>query len=1132
MTTIFKGLFRFLGFYYLAAALSLSACADNAAIVQSSENNPVQVKLGVVIDQVGKPSEAEKAGFHAGDVLVTWSRGTEHGVLESPFDLLRANIEQRPLGEVEIRGFRGPQPMSWRPGSVSWDMKMRPNLSAEGLRLYSQTLRLVRSSPGAFDSAAVLWSSTPSLPVWFRPWLFMEIADILDNNQHWSEGDAWFKRAIDEAGQCSADVHSQIQQLWANSYLLRSDIDEAEKHFTAALQYAEEPGTSSLSAARVYRLLGNALTQDSIRGEKHLLRALEIQRKIIPHALDTAGTLTLLARVAVRKGDLSLAEKYLLAAHNIEDRYTCQNIWCALTLNLQATVALSQGNLTQAERYTRSALEVQDLIPTPYQKASLLDTLGIIYFYRSDLESAEKYFRQELAIQPKGISSNLYTANALANLGSVLKDLGQHSESKKYIHQAMFIEKRLAGRGVIPTRAYQDLAALALAEGDIAEAEKYAVEALNTDEAQNIADVDIASTAADLARIYLERGNTAKALDYFKRAEKFPAEGLLRADILSGLAEALQSSNRLEEAEQYYSRALDALETRIALLGGSDQSRFAFRSHYSDVYQQYANLLAAKGETENAFNIVERSRSRTLLEMLSAARIDIHTGVSPELLAQERSLQADITAKTNRRIRLLAQQRSDEALKGVDGEIAALLTQYRDVQAQIRSSSPGYAALTQPQPLTAREIQNELLDSNTLLLEYSLGKEHSYVFVITTDELRVFELPSRKMIEKAARRLYGSLTARNHLVRGQTATQQHLGIKAAEKSYSAAALEVSKILLGPLASMMPGKRLAIVTDGALAYIPFSALPEPGSPGMERRQTNLPLIENHEIVNLPSASVLGVLRQQQEIRTAAPKGIVVLADPVFDEDDPRVRRQSHRTGNREARTREVSLRYATVMGVDQASDLTSNRLVTRSAADIGLKHKGQVRLSRLPFTRQEANEILMIAPGGMQALDFNASRLTAISPELGRYRIVHYATHGFLNSVNPALSGLVFSMVDNKGRARNGFVGLQDVYNLKLNADLVVLSGCETGLGQEIDGEGLVGLTQGFMYAGANRVIASLWNVSDAATAVLMANLYRAIEQERLAPAAALRKAQLQMSHNPRWNSPYYWAAFQILGEWR
>jgi len=189
--------------------------------------------------------------------------------------------------------------------------------------------------------------------------------------------------------------------------------------------------------------------------------------------------------------------------------------------------------------------------------------------------------------------------------------------------------------------------------------------------------------------------------------------------------------------------------------------------------------------------------------------------------------------------------------------------------------------------------------------------------------------------------------------------------------------------------------------------------------------------------------------------------------------------------------------------------------------------------RLPGTRNEARLIAQLAGPGrsFQALDFDASRATALSAKLYDYRIVHFATHGILNSRHPELSGLLLSMVDRAGKPTDGFLQTHDIYDMKLRADLVVLSACETALGTEIAGEGLVGLTRGFMYAGAPRVVASLWRVPDGATSELMRRFYQNMLSNGLPAAAALRRAEISLRREPRWSSPYYWAAFTLQGEW-
>jgi len=193
------------------------------------------------------------------------------------------------------------------------------------------------------------------------------------------------------------------------------------------------------------------------------------------------------------------------------------------------------------------------------------------------------------------------------------------------------------------------------------------------------------------------------------------------------------------------------------------------------------------------------------------------------------------------------------------------------------------------------------------------------------------------------------------------------------------------------------------------------------------------------------------------------------------------------------------------------------------------------LERLVYSRAEAQSISDAVPSGqaLLALDFEANRRTALLPKLGQYRYVHFATHGVFNAEHPELSGLVLSLVDEKGGAQDGFLSLSEIYNLTLPVETVVLSGCETALGKDIKGEGLVGLTRGFMYAGAPRVVASLWQVKDYATANLMSRFYKKTfgpEQQR--PAAAMRAVQVEMWREKKWPSPYYWAGFIVQGEWR
>jgi CHAT domain-containing protein len=174
-----------------------------------------------------------------------------------------------------------------------------------------------------------------------------------------------------------------------------------------------------------------------------------------------------------------------------------------------------------------------------------------------------------------------------------------------------------------------------------------------------------------------------------------------------------------------------------------------------------------------------------------------------------------------------------------------------------------------------------------------------------------------------------------------------------------------------------------------------------------------------------------------------------------------------------------------------------------------------------------------APQRRALFDFDASLATVEAGDLAAYRNIHLATHSVIDTHHPELSGIVLSLVDRRGALQDGFLRLHELFNLKLPADLVVLSACQTALGPEVRGEGIIGLARGFMYAGAARIVATEWKVDDAATAELMKRFYAAmLGPSRQRPSAALRAAQLSMWRDPAWRSPYFWAGFTMIGEWR
>jgi CHAT domain-containing protein len=498
--------------------------------------------------------------------------------------------------------------------------------------------------------------------------------------------------------------------------------------------------------------------------------------------------------------------------------------------------------------------------------------------------------------------------------------------------------------------------------------------------------------------------------------------------------------------------------------------------------------------------------------------------VDPALIARERSLSQLLNAKAQRQIQLLAQKGSPQEIDIVKKEIGALENEYQQVEATIRKDSPQYAALTQPQTLTLTEIQRQL-DGNTILLEYSLGEERSFVWVATPTSLRSYELPAREQIEKNARRVYELLTDRNAPSPEETVAQRQTRLAGLDAQFEDTTSKLSAQVLGPLAGQLGNKRLLVVADGALQYVPFASLSVTAKtqvgPNARRRKITgalsaaayRPLIFDHQVVSLPSISAMAVQRKNLAGRKPAPKAVAVIADPVFSTADER---------------------FTAAVARSDGPPVPKDEATTRSLEYIADRESGKLEIRRLRYTRQEADQILAVAPrpSNFKALGFSANREMATSADLGQYRFIHFATHGYLDSERPDLSAIVLSLVDQNGKPRDGFLRTHDIYNLNLPAELVVLSACQTGLGKDIKGEGLVGLTRGFMYAGARAVVVSLWNVNDRATAELMQRFYRGMLRENLTPAAALRNAQAELARQPQWHSPYYWAAFTIQGEWK
>lgn len=845
-----------------------------------------------------------------------------------------------------------------------------------------------------------------------------------------------------------------------------------------------------------------------------------------------AATLSNLATTSDKLGKWDQARDYYdraLASYDEGDPNR------AITLDNKGELYASLGNPEKAKECYDEALTLlaTSTKPDVDVKAGILVHIGQLSVAQGDFATAVRIFEEARVGQP----SPAKLADVLTNLGASLASQGNLDKAMEAYQSALEIQLKLRDqRGQALTLQKRGEAyALLGKRADALEDLKRALAFWKTIKDRR----GEGATLEDIARVEQESGNLAVALANSEEA--------------IGIVESLRtniSSRRLRTSyfatqENYYELDIDLKMQR---------SKLGNRAEY------LASALSSN----------EKAKARVLLDTLSEAgvdRIEFSQGSDPglaSLIEQRLSLIAKLSAKAQARTTLLTGQHTPAQVVSIDKQITVLTEQYDELEAQLRSRSPRFAALTKPEPATLSEIQQQL-DAETLLLEYALGEKYSYVWAVTRDSIDGIELPGRDQIEAIARRVTNSITARNREEKNQSIQQAQLRFERAEKDYTEAALALSKMVLEPVSSLLGQKRLVIVADGALQLVPFAALPVPASfePSLSSHNPlggPETLITRNEIVTLPSASVLALQRRELENRKPAPLAVAVIADPVFDLDDVRVA-QATRNSNQHSRTLAKTGQAGAVppptgssapvihnesgpatrpplasqpTASSQAASGSSNGPTALASAlrDVGLDPNG--KMPRLVRSRQEATAIMRAASPDQSfgALDFKASRKTAMSAELSKYRIIHFATHGVLDLDHPELSGIVLSMVDEEGQPQDGYLRLHEIYNLNLPAELVVLSACQTGIGKQIKGEGLIALTRGFMYAGAKSVVASLWKVDDTATSALMADFYNQMFTNKLKPAAALRAAQINLKKQKRWQSPYYWAGFYLQGEWK
>lgn len=760
------------------------------------------------------------------------------------------------------------------------------------------------------------------------------------------------------------------------------------------------------------------------------------------------------------------------------------------------------------------ALELRRRLGDDVGTATVCNNLGVIYWYLGEAQDALRHYHCAAESWQRGHRGKR-AAITLHNLGRLDLRLGNPERALEHFEAARDLRTELG-----------DLRGLASTETAIAQV--YAEwEDWETAEAvfqtalarRRLADDTLgeAVTRASLAMLYSRTGRGAQALENFEAARRTfqEADDPLREAVvllqlgrhhegsdpvralelyreverltesgdrdnhvaaLLGIASARRRLGELEAARETAEKALDLVDDLRTKPAG-DEMRSAYFASKQSYYDFYIDLLMElhrrapdAGWNRRALAAVERSRSRSLLELIHESG-GAHRASAPADLRRREAELRRLLSERQLALQRLAPQ--DATRSDREKEILEPLHELERVRGEIRLSGP----LPKPQSLDAATIQARVVDARSSLLEYKLGEERSFVWLVTPDAILSRELPGRAAIEALARPLAAMLSTRQW--RGDL-TAALLG-------------ELGETLLGPVADLLPRgaetPRLLISSEGILQYIPFAALHLPGT--QRGGKAADPLVEHFEILRTPSASALDGLRRRH--RQAA-RGIVVLADPIFQCHDPR---------------------------------LAEAGLDPQHCAE----QVGPSPFERLAFSEQEAGVILDQTPPDMPSIDakgFDAHRDLLFSDAVAEARYLHIATHGVLSTDHPELTRLALASIAPDGTPRDGSLRAYEIYNLDLRADLVTLSACRTALGREVRGEGLVGLTQSFLDAGAASVLVSLWNVDDERTAELMGIFYRRLfAGDR--PAAALRAAQLEIRRQRGAEPPYFWAAFVVQG---
>ena len=1049
---------------------------------------------GIVLEEVGRGSALEGAGLRPGDLLFAWERSPDppanpeggKGEIRTVFDWMWVRTEQAPRGALRLQGERNGAAISFEVPKGIWDARARPWMTADLLQTYTEGRRRVEA--GDLEGGIALWdrllqAGEPGL----RCWLRLQAGDAWERARQGERARAALQAALTEAGDPQTRI--AVWEALGEKNRYANEMARAEASFRSALEVAETTWGESLQVARLLSRVGNILRlQSRLDAAAQLLgRSLEIRQRWAPDSLEVIDSLHHLALVASDQWDLGAMSEQIQRALAIQERWPPDSLAMADILNDVGLLAFKRDRYDEAVAAHQRALTIlEQRSPESLELAATLARLGWVYRVLGDLEPAAELLQRALAIREKLAPESLGTGAVLSNLGAIARERGDLAAAQKLFERSLEIWRKAVPRGAVTAAALNSLGIVARLRGNLDESWNLHSRALEM--LEQFPDSDVTSNTLDLlGRTAEARGDLNLALDLLQKAdainERIAPSSINRVVTLYQLGRLSRRARRLDPAVQYLARAVDLLESQVGRLESSQEVQSTLRARYDDVYHEAIEVELERGHAARAFHLMERSRARSFLILLAERDLTF----SDELPAALESSRRDNAARYDQTLRKLARwtPAAGEGEKEALGRELDRLRQERDeIAAAVRKASPRLAALREPQPLDL-DAALRALDLGTLALSYSVGKDQTSLFALTREGgLRV------EILKIGGERL------RQDVERFLESVRQ----PASEESPVELARSLYSTLLGPVSDLVElSQRVLIIPDGPLHRLPFGAL-MPDTAG--HRQY---LAERKPLHTALSLTVYGALRASRG--EPQPARLVAFGDPRY----PKGTAAS-------GETRDLILRSPGLRSFDWKP---------------------------LPYSRREVESIAAAYPEARLYLGEEATEEQAKSVERN-VRILHFASHGYIDDKTPLDSALVLTIPEGLPADRdNGLLQVWEIFeSVRLDADLVVLSACESALGREVSGEGMIGLTRAFQYAGARSVVASLWNVTDQVTAELMVRFHRHLAAG-LSKDEALRQAQIELIREPirittangqvletDASAPFFWAAFQLFGDWR